>query len=81
MRGAIWIGIIGHIEPLHVHSALQQLLYGVGEKSVCVQGAREFDIEQMVCETIMFLTLKVTRLPLQGTGITGYKVYKRLMQC
>ena len=79
MREAISIGIIGHIEPLHVHSALQQLLYGVGEKSVFVHGTREFDIEQMVCETIrsMFLTLKVMRLPLPGTGITGYKVFKR----
>ena len=33
-----------------MQSALQQILYGVGEKSVFVQGAREFDIGQMVCE-------------------------------
>ena len=39
-----------------MQSQLQGILYGVGEKSVFVQGAREVDIEQMVCETIMFLT-------------------------
>ena len=44
-------------------SVLQQMLYGDSEKSVFVQGAREVDIEQMVCETIMFLTLEVTRFP------------------
>ena len=77
MREAIQIGIIGHIEPCHVQLGLQQMLYGVGEKSVFVQGAREFDIEQMVCETIMFPTLEVMRFPMPGTGTTGYKVYKR----
>ena len=47
MREAIRIGIIGHIEPRHMQSQLQQILYGVGEKSVFVQGAREVDVEQM----------------------------------
>ena len=32
-------------------------------RRVSVQGAREVDIEQIVCETIMFLTLEVTRFP------------------
>ena len=77
MRDAIQIGIIGHIEPCHMQSQLQRILYGVGEKSVFVQGAREVDIEQMVCETIMFPTLEVTRFELRSTGITGYRVYKR----
>ena len=54
MREAIRIGIIGHIEPHHIQSQLQRILYGVGEKSVFVQGAREVDIEQMVCETIIY---------------------------
>ena len=54
MREAIRIGIIGHIEPRHIQSQLQRILYGVGEKSVFVQGAREVDIEQMVCETIIY---------------------------
>ena len=77
MCDAIQIGIIGHIEPCHMQSQLQRILYGVGEKSVFVQGAREVDIEQMVCETIMFPTLEVTRFELRSTGITGYRVYKR----
>ena len=77
MCEAIRIGIIGHIEPCHMQSQLQQILYGVGEKSVFVQGAREVDIEQMVCEKIMFLTLEVMRFHLQSTGTTGYRVYKR----
>ena len=64
MREAIQIGIIGHIEPRHMQSQLQQILYGVGEKSVFVQGAIEVDIEQMVCETIMFPTLEVMRFHL-----------------
>ena len=46
-----------------MQSVLQQMLYRDSEKSVFVQGAREVDIEQMVCETIMFLTLEVTRFP------------------
>ena len=60
-----------------MQSQLQQILYGVGEKSVFVQGAREVDIEQMVCETIMFLTLEVMRFHLRLTGTTGYRVCKR----
>ena len=74
MCEAIRIGIIAHIEPRHMQSMLQQILYGVGSKSIFLQGAREVDIEQMVCETIMFLTLEVTRFCLRGTGTTGYKV-------
>ena len=68
MHEAIQIGIIGHIEPCCMKSMLQKILYGVGEKSVFVQGAREVDIEQMVCEAIMFLTLEVMRFPLRRTG-------------
>ena len=77
MRAAIWVGIIGHIETRHMQSALQQILYGVGQKSVFVQGATEVDVEQMVCETIMFPTLEVMRFCVQSTGTTGYKVYKK----
>ena len=80
MREAIRIGIIGHIEPCHMQSQLQRILYGVGEKSVFVQDAREVDIEQMVCETIMFPTLEVMRFQLLSTGTTGYRIYKRYMQ-
>ena len=46
-----------------MQSVLQQMLYGDSEKSVFVQGAREVDIGQMVCETIMFPTLEATRFP------------------
>ena len=80
MREAIRIGIIGHIQPRHMQSQLQQILYAVSEKSIFVHGAKEIDIEQMVCETIMFLTLEVTRFQLLSTGTTGYRIYKRYMQ-
>ena len=77
MCASIKIGIIGHIDTRHIQSTLQEILYGVGEKSLFIHDATKIDIEEMVSNAIMFPTLEATRFCIQSTGTTGYKVFKR----
>ena len=60
LRDVVRVGIISHIEPQHMQSTLQQILYAVGEKSLFLKGMTEVDIEQLMCKTLMFPTFEVT---------------------